>query len=366
MIEQFEQFVVQVGDGFLHFPFRFIPFAHVIGNGPQLDEGNFFLQAYIMQGSAFHRFDIGLKMFNELLLLQRAVGYGIHGYGTNAMQRNLVSDLATVREPSIGEGEFILICQSALEERSEAAFFFGTEVAEAILLNPNRFTQGDVRIKCSGNTSLDDEVVIDLLHAFLQVIKGGGHANTGDQEVDRGTVPGEEFDFVGGSRKQQYLHGANFVFVLHISGFCRYLCANFDDEMVYVTRTEHFNAAHKLYNPRWTKEQNDAVFGRCANENWHGHNFELDVTIKGNPDPDTGFVYDVKKLSAIINEHVIEKLDHKNLNLDVDFMAGKMCSIENLVIGIWNQLVPHLPEGVKLHCLKLRETPKIYTEYYGD
>lgn len=135
--------------------------------------------------------------------------------------------------------------------------------------------------------------------------------------------------------------------------------------MLYITRIEHFNAAHKLYNPKWTREQNETVFGKCANENWHGHNFDLFVTIKGEPNPDTGFVYDVKRLSKIINEHVIEKLDHRNLNEDVDFMAGKMCSIENLVIGIWDQLVPHLPAEVNLHCLKLYETPRIFVEYYG-
>jgi 6-pyruvoyltetrahydropterin/6-carboxytetrahydropterin synthase len=136
--------------------------------------------------------------------------------------------------------------------------------------------------------------------------------------------------------------------------------------MVYITRIEHFNAAHKLFNPNWTKAENEAVFGRCANENWHGHNFELFVTIKGEPNPDTGFVFDVKKLSAIINEYVIDRLDHKNLNLDVDFMSGKICSIENLVMGIWHQLLPHIPEGVTLHSLKLRETPKIYVEYFGE
>lgn len=135
--------------------------------------------------------------------------------------------------------------------------------------------------------------------------------------------------------------------------------------MVYITRIEHFNAAHRLFNPSWSKEQNDAVFGKCANENWHGHNFELHVTIKGLPDPDTGFVYDVKKLSIIIQEHVIEKLDHKNLNMDVDFMKGKLCSIENLITGIWNQLSPNLPENVSLHSLKLYETPRIYVEYFG-
>ncbi len=136
--------------------------------------------------------------------------------------------------------------------------------------------------------------------------------------------------------------------------------------MVYITRIEHFNAAHKLYNPSWSREKNEEVFGKCANENWHGHNFELFVTLKGEPDPDTGFVYDVKKLSIIVQEHVIEKLDHKNLNVDVDFMKGKLCSIENLVIGIWNELVPHLPAGVELHCLKLSETPRIFVEYHGN
>jgi 6-pyruvoyltetrahydropterin/6-carboxytetrahydropterin synthase len=148
-----------------------------------------------------------------------------------------------------------------------------------------------------------------------------------------------------------------------------HLCVNFAPLrtiMVYLTRAEHFNAAHKLYNPAWSREQNDEVFGKCANENWHGHNFELYVTIKGEPNPDTGFVYDVKRLSKIINERVIEKLDHKNLNEDVDFMAGKMCSIENLVIAIWGQLEPHLPAEINLHCLKLYETPRIFVEYYGN
>ncbi len=136
--------------------------------------------------------------------------------------------------------------------------------------------------------------------------------------------------------------------------------------MVYITRIEHFNAAHKLFNPAWSREKNEEVFGKCANENWHGHNFELYVTLKGEPNPDTGFVFDVKKLSIIVKEHVIDKLDHKNLNVDVDFMKGKLCSIENLVIGIWNELSPHLPPGVRLHCLKLYETPRIFVEYYGN
>lgn len=135
--------------------------------------------------------------------------------------------------------------------------------------------------------------------------------------------------------------------------------------MVYLTRLEHFNAAHKLYNPGWSRAKNEEIFGKCANENWHGHNYDLYVTIKGDPDPDTGFLFDAKRLSDIVQEHVIEKLDHKNLNLDVDFMAGKMCSTENLAIAIWQQLQGNLPPAVLLHAIKLYETPRIYVEYFG-
>lgn len=138
--------------------------------------------------------------------------------------------------------------------------------------------------------------------------------------------------------------------------------------MVFVSRKEHFNAAHKLYNPNWSKEKNEEVFGPCANANWHGHNFDLIVTVKGDPDPDTGFVVDLKKLSILIKDEVIDKLDHKNLNLDVDFMNGKMASTENLVIEIWKILekgVSKLSDSAQLHCIKLYETPRNYVEYYG-
>jgi 6-pyruvoyltetrahydropterin/6-carboxytetrahydropterin synthase len=135
--------------------------------------------------------------------------------------------------------------------------------------------------------------------------------------------------------------------------------------MVYITRIEHFNAAHKLFNPSWNKEKNEEVFGKCANENWHGHNFNLHVTVKGEPNPDTGFVFDAKRLSLIIKEHVTDILDHKNLNVEVPFLKDKICSIENLVIGIWNQLVQNMPIDVALHRLKLYETDKIYVEYFG-
>ncbi len=135
--------------------------------------------------------------------------------------------------------------------------------------------------------------------------------------------------------------------------------------MVYLTRKEHFNAAHKLYNNNWSKEKNVEVFGLCANENWHGHNYDLYITIKGVPNTETGFVMDVKDLSVIITEYVINPLDHKNLNLDVPFLKDIMCSTENLAIAIWNQITPHLPNSVNLYCVKLYETPRIYVEYFG-
>jgi 6-pyruvoyltetrahydropterin/6-carboxytetrahydropterin synthase len=136
--------------------------------------------------------------------------------------------------------------------------------------------------------------------------------------------------------------------------------------VMYLTRREHFNAAHKLYNPHWSREQNDVVFGKCANENWHGHNFELFVTVKGSPSAETGFVVDAKLLSKIINTYVIDLLDHQNLNMDVDFMKGKICSIENLVYGIWHQLLPNMPAGVSLYKIQLVETPRIFVEYFGE
>jgi 6-pyruvoyltetrahydropterin/6-carboxytetrahydropterin synthase len=139
--------------------------------------------------------------------------------------------------------------------------------------------------------------------------------------------------------------------------------------MVYVSRKEHFNAAHKLSNPAWSKEKNLEVFGPCANENWHGHNFDLIITVKGDPDPDTGFVIDLKKLSSLIRAEVIDKLDHKNLNLDVDFMRDKMASTENLAMEIWKILAPAIPavsSRAKLHSVRLFETPRNYVEYFGE
>ncbi|WP_181305936.1 6-carboxytetrahydropterin synthase [Rufibacter sp. XAAS-G3-1] len=138
--------------------------------------------------------------------------------------------------------------------------------------------------------------------------------------------------------------------------------------MVYVSRLEHFNAAHKLHNPNWSLAKNKEVFGPCANANWHGHNYELIVTVKGKPDPDTGFVIDLKQLSTLIREHIIKKVDHKNLNMDVAFMEGKLASTENLVMEFWNILNPLIPRisGAQLHSLKLYETPRNFVEYFGE
>lgn len=139
--------------------------------------------------------------------------------------------------------------------------------------------------------------------------------------------------------------------------------------MIYVSRKEHFNAAHKLYNPNWSDEKNQEVFGPCANQNWHGHNFDLIVTVKGTPDPDTGFVVDLKKLSILIKDEVIEKLDHKNINLDVDFMKNKMASTENIAIEVFrilNNKLKTISDRAILHSVKLYETPRNYVEYFGE
>lgn len=135
---------------------------------------------------------------------------------------------------------------------------------------------------------------------------------------------------------------------------------------VYITRREHFNAAHKLWRPDWSEEKNDEVFGKCSNKNWHGHNFNIFVTVKGVPSLDTGFVINLKDLSQIMKKYVVDALDHKNLNLDVPFMEGILASTENLVMKIWEQLAPHIEElGGELVKIKLEETENNYVEYFG-
>lgn len=135
---------------------------------------------------------------------------------------------------------------------------------------------------------------------------------------------------------------------------------------VYITRREHFNAAHKLWNEEWSDEKNEAVFGKCSNKNWHGHNFDIYVTVKGTPSTDTGFVINLKDLSYIMKEYVVEALDHKNLNLDVPFMKGVLASTENLVMKIWEEIEEPIKQaGGILSKIKLEETENNYVEYYG-
>lgn len=136
--------------------------------------------------------------------------------------------------------------------------------------------------------------------------------------------------------------------------------------IVYVTRRVHFNAAHRLHNPAQSDEWNRATFGKCNNANWHGHNYELDVTVAGEPDPDTGYVIDLSELKRIVHERVVDKLDHHNLNLDVDFLQGVMPSTENVAVAIWQQLIDVLPGPGRLHEIMLQETPRNRVIYRGE
>ena len=135
---------------------------------------------------------------------------------------------------------------------------------------------------------------------------------------------------------------------------------------LYLTRKEHFNAAHRLWNQTWSEEKNSEVFGKCANPNFHGHNFDLYVCVKGEPIPETGCVIDLKILKVIIREEVIDHLDHQNLNLDVPWLKDTMPSIETVAVAIWQRLSPKLPVGVTLHKITLWETQNKFVEYFGD
>ena len=136
--------------------------------------------------------------------------------------------------------------------------------------------------------------------------------------------------------------------------------------MIYITRRERFNAAHRLFRPDYSDEKNLKVFGKCSNPNWHGHNYELFVTLKGDINPETGFLVNLKKLSKIIRDTVIQKLDHKNINIEVDFMKEKLASTENLAVGIWEELKPQVSElNAQLHCVKVVESENNCVEYFG-
>ena len=136
--------------------------------------------------------------------------------------------------------------------------------------------------------------------------------------------------------------------------------------MVFITRRERFNAAHRLYKEEFSDEKNMEVFGKCSNPNWHGHNYILFVTIKGEVNPETGFLINLKVLSKVINEYVIDKIDHKNINLEVEFMKGKLASTENLAISIWNELEAPLADlNSNLHAIKIYESENNIVEYFG-
>jgi 6-pyruvoyltetrahydropterin/6-carboxytetrahydropterin synthase len=135
--------------------------------------------------------------------------------------------------------------------------------------------------------------------------------------------------------------------------------------MIYLTRRETFAAAHRLFKEGLSDEENFELFGKCSNPNWHGHNYTLEVTVAGEVYPDTGFVIDIKKLKEIMHEFVISKVDHKNLNIDTDFMKGLIPTSENITIAIWNQLSNKIPGG-KLFSVKLYETENNYFEYKGE
>ena len=134
---------------------------------------------------------------------------------------------------------------------------------------------------------------------------------------------------------------------------------------MYITRRETFSAAHRLYKPGLSDEENLKLFGKCSNPNWHGHNYTLEVIITGEVNPEIGFIMDIKELKEIIRDNVISKVDHKNLNLDTDFMTGKIPTSENIVISIWNELVDKITKG-KLYSVKLYETENNYFEYRGE
>lgn len=135
--------------------------------------------------------------------------------------------------------------------------------------------------------------------------------------------------------------------------------------MLYVTRQMKFSASHRLFNPAFSDEKNEDVFDKCNNPRGHGHNYVLEVTVAGDPNPNTGYVIDLKKLKKIINEEIISKVDHKHLNYDVDFLEGVIPSVENLAALFWDRLEPKITDG-KLYKIRLDETDTSFVEYFGE
>ncbi len=136
--------------------------------------------------------------------------------------------------------------------------------------------------------------------------------------------------------------------------------------MIFLTRRERFSAAHRMYREEWTDEKNREVYGKCSNPNWHGHNYVLWVTVRGESSDNNGFVINAGELKEIILEKVVNKLDHKNMNLEVSFMKGKIATTENLAVAVWNELKTAIEKtGAELYCVKIEETENNYVEYYG-
>ncbi|MGA3006508.1 MAG: 6-carboxytetrahydropterin synthase [Opitutaceae bacterium] len=131
-----------------------------------------------------------------------------------------------------------------------------------------------------------------------------------------------------------------------------------------VTRRVHFNAAHRLFNPAFSRAWNEKTFGLCANPHGHGHNYVLEATVAGEPHPDTGFVINLVELKRILGEAVADKCDHRNLNEDVEFLRGLLPTTENLVIAFWREIEPRIKSG-RLHCVRLYETERNFAEYFG-
>jgi 6-pyruvoyltetrahydropterin/6-carboxytetrahydropterin synthase len=133
---------------------------------------------------------------------------------------------------------------------------------------------------------------------------------------------------------------------------------------VTICRTEHFNAAHRLHNPAWSAEQNQRIFGKCNNPNYHGHNYNLTVRLTGAVDPETGYVYDMKRLSDLIKREVLDRYDHRNLNLDTEEFRTLNPTAENIAVVIWKRLRPNLAAGLALS-VTLYETDRNFVEYHG-
>lgn len=331
-----------------------------------------------MKGCAFHAFNIWLVEPLQPLDHGSGAAYSVDCNAGSALQ--LIQDrpgwqiLQRIHQVMMRKRRTVVLPQADAEQVAELAVVVCTQVAEYFAGNQHRIADRPATLKTSSYTGLYGHFRKTTGKVFAQLVGRGGHTDAGQQHFHfqashRKTARlwlfgmfsepvQQRLYFRQGGCRYEYFHTVKVrCTLIELLYFCRI--------MIYLTRVEHFNAAHKLFNPEWSREQNLEVFGKCANDNWHGHNYELHVTVKGMPDPETGFVFNAKTLGELIKDVVIEKVDHRNLNLDVDFMKDKFTSAENVAIAIWEQLEQHLPQSVQLHYIRLHETPKIYVEYYG-